>query len=224
MQTTRSAINQAINTGQALSRPQMAAAGVPLLADELRKASKLASDKQGLAFWGLLASHHRTLAVIDQTVLNSQASPILDDLLATTTHTILQRAHRNLLARCFVTVLSKYDKSPFEVTNKLLVQLSKERDDRIRITILVILEAIISSMGHDIVSLQAEAAAVCIKLVKSSSAALNLRVAALKTLEAVVRMVRTTEVLDKELLKLLRPLLSDRATVLAVGARQVHSH
>ncbi|ORY85450.1 armadillo-type protein [Protomyces lactucae-debilis] len=196
-------------------------ASVQLLADEIVKASKLPAEKQTLAFWQLLASHHRHLAVLDPAVLGAQASVVLDDLIAATSHTVFQRAHRTLLARCFIAVLSKYDKSPFEVTNKLLTILSKERDDRIRITLLCILEAIFSSMGHDIVSLQAEGIVVLIKIIKPSSAPINLRVAALKTLEAVINMGKLTENLERDLLKLIRPLITDRATVVGVASRYV---
>lgn len=192
------------------------------LAPELEKLKSVAPDKQSLFLFNSFSTHYHNLALLDASLLSPQSSTLLDDLIVALRAPGLHRAHRNLLGRCFVTILRKVDRGPFEVTNKLISFVSKERDEKFKWAAVAVLGQIFENVGSEIVSLVGELVVILSKIIKSNSNPPGIRAAALRTLSAALGQVhKLDESVQKEVLKVLRGCLPDKSTVVHAAAYEV---
>lgn len=192
------------------------------LGPDLERIKTVAADKQSLFLFNVLSSHYRNVALLDATIISAQSSALLDDLIVALRAPGLHRAHRNLLGRCFVTILRRIDKGPFEVTNKIMNLLSKERDERYKWNATVVLGQIFENVGDEVISLVGELVVVMGKMIRPSSAAPGVKAAALRTIAAALSQKQKLEdALQKDLLRLLKTCLPDKSTTVHIAAYEV---
>lgn len=190
-----------------------------LLSHELERLKGVTAEKQPVQLFNVLSTHYRNLALLDSAIITAQSSALLDDLIIALRAPGLHRAHRNLLGRCFVTILLRTDKSPFETANKILNLLQREKDEKFRWNATVVLGSIFENLGHQIVSLLGELVATLGRVVKAASSSPGLKAAVLHALgSALSATTKLDDVLHKEVSKVVKLYLNDKSVVTQVAA------
>lgn len=194
------------------------------LSSELDKLKSIAPEKQSLYLFNALSSHYGNLALLDSALINTQSSAILEDLIVALRAPGLHRAHRNLLARCFVTMFRRIDRGPFETTNKILSLLQREKDEKYKWNAIVVLGIIFENVGDHMVSLVGELVGVLTKVVKTSSLAPGVKAGAFNAIGAALsKTAKLDDATHREVLKALKICLPDKSAVVHTAAYDVRS-
>lgn len=197
---------------------------VVALSGDLEKVKTISPEKQSLFLFNSLSAHYRNLALLDATLISAQSNVLLDELIVALRAPNIHRAHRNLLGRCLVTICRRADKSPFETTNKILSLLQRERDEKYKWNAIVVLRIIFENIGDQIISLSAELISALGRIIKYSSTTPGIKCGSLDTIGAVLsRTTKLDDVLQKEVIKILKGCLPDKSAVVHTAAFDVSS-
>lgn len=192
------------------------------LSQELEKLKTVAVEKQSLFLFNVLSSQYQNLALLDTTLIVAQSSTLLDDLIVALRSNSLNRAHRNLLGRCFVTTFRRIDKGPFETTTKILALVQREKDEKYKWNAIVVLGIIFENLGEQIISLVAEVVAVLTKVTKSSYSSPGVKAAAFNTIGAALsKTTKLDEATYRDVLKQLKNCIPDKSAIVYAAAYHV---
>ncbi|CCG82116.1 HEAT repeat protein, partial [Taphrina deformans PYCC 5710] len=189
------------------------------LSQELEKLKSVAAEKQSLFLFNVLSTQYQNLALLDATLIIAQSSTLLEGLIIALRSPGLNRAHRNLLGRCFVTTFRRIDRGPFETTTKILALLQREKDEKYKWNAIVVLGIIFENIGDQIVSLVPELVNVLGRLTKSSAGGPGIRAAAFNAIGAALsKTAKLDDASYRDVLKYLKNCLPDKSAVVYTAA------